>query len=60
MTVGLDNSYPEGASAIMVDDLLFEVGKLAQAEGEQWRLDHAELMDAYSAIIENPRAHIAT
>ena len=29
--------------------LLLAVGKLALREGEQWRLDHAELMDAYQA-----------
>ena len=30
--------------------LLLAVGKLALREGEQWCLEHAELMDAYYAL----------
>ena len=30
-------------------ELLFQVGKLSFDEDEGWRLDHAELMDAYEA-----------
>lgn len=33
-------------------DLLRVVGKLAQVEGETWRLAHPELMDAYQAAME--------
>lgn len=31
------------------DMLAYVVGKLAQEMGEDWRLEHAELMDAYQA-----------
>ena len=30
-------------------ELLYQVGRLAWSEGEEWQLDHAELMDAYEA-----------
>jgi hypothetical protein len=33
-------------------ELLAVVGKLAVEEGEQWRLEHPELMDAYQAWCE--------
>lgn len=36
-------------------ELLFQVGKLSLCEGEEWRLDHAELMDAYEAASEELR-----
>ena len=35
-----------------VMELLGSVGKLALEEGEAWRLDHAELMDAYNDCLE--------
>ena len=34
-------------------ELFGAVGKLAVAAGESWRLDHPELMDAYSACLES-------
>ncbi len=33
------------------ENLAHEVGKLAMEEGENWRLEHAELMDAYQAYV---------
>ena len=33
-----------------VINLLHAVGKLAMDEGESWRLDHPELMDAFGAL----------
>lgn len=33
----------------VIEDLLHSVGKLALEEGEAWRLEHVELMDAYEA-----------
>lgn len=38
--------------SFMVGALLHAVGKLALYEGESWRLDHPELMDAYNALQE--------
>lgn len=37
---------------IAIMSLLRAVGKLALHEGEDWRLDHPELMDAYAAASE--------
>ena len=34
-------------------DLLHTIGKLAEQEGEAWRLAHPELMDAYTAAMES-------
>ena len=31
----------------LITDLMRTVGKLAQEEGEIWRLEHTELMEAY-------------
>lgn len=36
-------------------ELLHAIGKLAYLEGEAWRLDHPELMDAYQACLEAER-----
>lgn len=33
-------------------ELLHAVGKLAAEEGEDWRLKHPELMDAYEAVMK--------
>lgn len=37
-------------SSIM--ELLHQIYKLASKEGEAWRLEHPELMDAYAAVTE--------
>ena len=37
---------------LAVEMLLHAVGKVAVREGEAWRLDHPELMDAYQALQE--------
>ena len=34
----------------LVRQLIHEVGEVAEEMGEDWRLDHPELMDAYFAI----------
>lgn len=34
-------------------EFLFEVGQLALKEGEDWRLDHPGLMDAYQACLDD-------
>ena len=46
---------PEIREAVL--ELLHAVGKLALEEGEAWRLDNAELMDAYAACQDrmNPK-----
>jgi len=35
-----------------MQELLHQVGKLAQDMGERWRIEHSELMDAYQACLE--------
>ena len=37
---------------LAITELLHAVGKLAIEGGEEWRLQHPELMDAYSALQE--------
>ena len=36
----------------LVTELLHQIGKLMLAGGEEWRLQHAELMDAYQAVLD--------
>lgn len=38
--------------------LLLQVGKLAWCAGEDWRLDHPELMDAYESVCLELKTHI--
>ena len=45
-------SIPQNIKIELVNELLHAVGKLAMEEGEAWRLDHPELMDAYQACVE--------
>ena len=45
-------STPQNIKIELVNELLHAVGKLAMEEGEAWRLDHPELMDAYQACVE--------
>jgi len=33
-----------------VDELLHQVGKVLLEEGEAWRLNHAELLDAFEVL----------
>ena len=40
----------EHLRSFLVNELIYAVGKLATKEGEEWRLSHAELMDAYEAL----------
>ena len=41
-------------------ELLHQVGKLALREGEAWRLENVELMDAYnSALAELAKTQVA-
>ena len=37
-------------------ELLYQVGKLAWVNGEEWRLAHPELMDSYSAVFDDIHA----
>ena len=38
--------------SFLFNELLHAVGKLAVEEGEVWRLEHPELMDAYQACLD--------
>ena len=45
--------HKEHYRSFLMNELLHAVGKLALEEGETWRLEHPELMDAYQACVES-------
>jgi hypothetical protein len=41
-----------------ITELIKVVGKLALESGENWRLDHPELMDAYEACLKEMKEEL--